>query len=218
MAQREISQADDATLYEFGSILDMVERLGELPRSRSGGTEDWVSKHGSVTALTTALHLTYAETCAFVILLVRLTGENGSTITAAPAAHHRPDGGAADTTASAQVDLSKARRGPRRYMTATLSDVPTWAALPEEAGPISGHDELHTPFGVYMLALELGASSRRILGSDRLLTYWIPKGGQGAPAGRNIRESRGRTFRDRLPQSAVGAWGASLMALAEIPQ
>ncbi|MEU6219077.1 hypothetical protein ABZ845_16370 [Streptomyces sp. NPDC047022] len=216
-----ISREDEPVLYEYGSILDMVETTGEMPRNKWGnGLAPWIVPHGIVTDLTSRLHLSLAETCALVILLVRLTGENGSTIIKAPAAFHRPDGGAGPL-ATVQVDLSKPRRGLRRYMTAALSDLPSWAAAPEEEGELSARDELHTPFGLYMLALELTASSRRIKGSDRLLVYWVPKAGKGRKAKRaevvKRRNVSGRGFRDRLSDSAVGYWGAGLNLVAEEP-
>ncbi len=216
-----ISREDEPVLYEYGSILDMVETTGEMARNKRGnGLAPWIVPHGTVSGLTTRLHLNLAETCALVILLVRLTGENGSTIIKAPAAFHRPDGGAGPL-ATVQVDLSKPRRGSRRYMTAALSDLPSWAAAPEEEGELSARDELHTPFGLYMLALELTASSRRIKGSDRLLVYWVPKAGKGPKAKRadvvKRRNESGRGFRDRLSDSAVGFWGAGLNLVAEEP-
>ncbi|MGR3869461.1 hypothetical protein ACUXZZ_12800 [Streptomyces graminifolii] len=215
-----ISREDGPVLYEYGAILDMVETTGEMPRNNWGALAPWIVPHGTVTDLTTRLHLSLAETCALVILLVRLTGENGSTIIKAPAAFHRPDGGAGPL-ATVQVDLSKPRRGPRRYMTVSLSDLPPWAAAPEEEGELSARDELHTPFGLYMLALELTASSRRIKGSDRLLVYWVPKAGKGSKAKRadvvKRRNECGRGFRDRLSDSAVGVWGAGLDLVAEEP-
>lgn len=217
-----ISREDEPVLYEYGSILDMVETTGEMPRNKwDNGMAPWIVPHGTVVTLTTQLHLSWDEIAALVILLVRLTGENGSTIIKAPAAHHRPDGGAGPL-ATAQVDLSKPRRGRRRYMTAALSDLPTWAAAPEEEGELSARDELHTPFGLYMLALELTASSRRIKGSDRLLVYWVPKAGPGPKAKRaevvNRRNNvSGRGFRDLLSASAPGFWGAGLNLVADEP-
>lgn len=208
----------DPRLHEYGSILEMVETTGELPRNKwDTGLPSWIVPHGTVTELTTRLHLSRDETCALVILLVRATGENGSTIIKAPAAFHRTDGGAGPL-ATVQVNLSKPRRGRRRYMTAALSDLPPWAAAPDVEGDLSARDELHTPFGLYMLALELTASSRRILGSERVLVYWVPKAGavrskRVAPVKRHSRTGRG--FRDQLTASAVGEWGSRLGLIAD---
>ncbi|WP_030237198.1 hypothetical protein [Streptomyces sp. NRRL S-350] len=216
-----ISREEEPVLYEYGSVLDMVEETGELPRNKRGnGLAQWVVPHGTVAELTARLHLTRDETCALVLLLVRLTGENGSTIIKAPAAFHRTDGGAGPL-ATVQVDLSKPRRGKRRYMTAALSDLPPWAPAPAEEGELSARDELHTPFGLYMLALELTASSRRIKGSNRLLVYWVPKAGAGRQS-KSIevikrRNVCGRGFRDQLSQAAGGEWGARLNLVADEP-
>ncbi|QMU78858.1 hypothetical protein GXW83_27325 [Streptacidiphilus sp. PB12-B1b] len=216
-----VSREDEPVLYEYGSILDMVETTGEMPRNKWGnGLASWIVPHGTVTDLTTRLHLSLAEACALVILLVRLTGENGSTIIKAPAAFHRPDGGAGPL-ASVQLDLSKPRRGPRRYMTVTLSELPSWASAPAEEGELSSRDELHTPFGLYMVAMELAASSRRIKGSDRLLVYWVPKAGKGSRAQGSVAVTRrnvsGRGFRDQLTNSSIGSWGAGLNLVADEP-
>ncbi|MFJ1753313.1 hypothetical protein [Kitasatospora sp. NPDC088134] len=218
----KVSQEEDPVGFEYCSLLDMVDTTGELPRNKyQNGLAKWAVPHGTVTSLSTALHLSRAEACAFTVLLVRLTGENGSTIIKAPAAHHRPDGGAGPV-ASAQVDLSKPRRGRRRYMTATLSDLPSWAAAPKDEGELSGRDELNTTFGLYMLAWELTAAARRITGSKRLLVYWVPKagsgtGGRGRGVGVSTRNAPGRGFREELPASAVGEWGKDLNLTAEEP-
>ncbi len=196
--------SDEHTRRTF-EVLDLVERTGEVPREADGTVQRWVGSHGTVTELTSALHLTRFEVAAFITLLVRLTGENGATIATAPAIHHRPDGGVGPI-ATAQLDLEKPRRGRRRYMTATLSDLPQWASAPNEQGDHTARDELHTSFGVYMLALELAASSRRITGSQRLFVYWIPKGDKG---------TQGRGFRDRVNAGVVGEWGQELSLLSE---
>ncbi len=68
---------------------------------------------------------------------------------------------------------------------------------------MSGRDELHTPFGVYMLAWELTASSRTITDSLRLLVYVVHKG------------TGGRGFRDTPSKTLTGAWGQELNLVAE---
>ncbi|MFD7240233.1 hypothetical protein ACFWAT_33590 [Streptomyces syringium] len=215
-----ITKADHPRTWEYCTILNSVERSGEVPRNGTGKQAAWwVSRHGhgTVTSLTSALHLTQAEACAITVLLVRLTGENGSTVITAPAAHHRPDGGAGPL-ATVQVDLSKPRRGHRRYRTAAFSDLPTWASAPRDEVEVSTRDELHTPFGLYMLAWELTASARRITGSDRLLVYWVSRAGGtnvSKDTGNKHRHKPGRGFRDRLPDAAVGAWGATLGLVAD---
>ncbi|MEU6451849.1 hypothetical protein [Streptomyces sp. NPDC046979] len=216
----EITQEAEPNLFEYASILDMVESGRELPRNKwNNGTARWVARHGTVMELMKQLHLNVQETCAITILLVRLTGENGSTIIKAPAAFHRTDGGAGPVS-TVQVDLSKPRRGRRRYMTAALSDLPSWAAAPQEEGVLSAKDELHTAFGLYMLALELTAPARRNMGSDRLLVYWIPKAGGPRPRQGTVvkrRHKNGPGYRDQLSLSAVGAWGAELNLIADEP-
>ncbi|MFE0055384.1 hypothetical protein [Streptomyces sp. NPDC059003] len=219
--QGRIQRETDPKLYEYASILDMVETNGELPRNKwNGALATWIARHGTVASLTTQLHLSVSEACAITILLVRLTGENGSTIIKAPAAFHRTDGEAGPLS-TVQVDLSKPRRGRRRYMTAALSDLPPWAAAPQEDGELSARDELHTPFGLYTLALELTASARRIKGSDRLLVFWVPTATAGPRHKRAAvvkpRHQPGRGFRDQLSVSAVGYWGARLNLVAEEP-
>ncbi|MYQ55648.1 MULTISPECIES: hypothetical protein [unclassified Streptomyces] len=216
----EITQEADPDLYEYGSILDMVERGFELPRNKwDNGTAPWIARHGTVMELMKQLHLNVQEACAITILLVRLTGENGSTIIKAPAAFHRTDGGVGPVS-TVQVDLSKPRRGRRRYMTAALSDLPSWAAAPKEEGVLSARDELHTAFGLYTLALELTAPARRNMGSDRLLVYWVPKAGGRQPRQGTVvkrRHKNGAGFRDQLSSNAVGEWGVGLNLIADEP-
>ncbi|MEV5892416.1 hypothetical protein [Nonomuraea fuscirosea] len=84
---------------------------------------------------------------------------------------------------SVVVDLVKARRGTRRYMTVSLSDLPSWATAPSQQVTLSGRDELHTAFGVYMLMLDLTVPGRAITGSDQLVVSWQLKGGLGFRAG-----------------------------------
>lgn len=193
----------DARSNEFCQLLDLVDRTGDLPRYSGGGTvRQWVSRHGTVDDLLHTLHLRWQEVAAFIILLVRLTGQNGSTIATAPAAHHRPDGGAS-AIATVQVDVQKPRRGRRRYLTAALSDLPSWASAPREEGELSGRDELHTPFGVYKLAWELTASARTITGSPRLLVWAVQRG------------TGGRGFHDTPSKTLTGAWGQELHLVAE---
>jgi hypothetical protein len=88
-------------------------------------------------------------------------------------------------------------------MTATLTDVPPWVTPPKDQGELSGRDELHTAFGLYMLALELTASSRQLTGSQRLLIYWRPKGPGYGPG-----------FSERIDTELVSRWGRELNLLA----
>lgn len=172
----------DPHLEEYCRILDLVERTGELKAHPGQRLPTWLGRHGTLEELMHAIHPSTFELVAGALLLVRMTGHNGSTICAAPAAHHRPDGYSGNTP-SVVVDLIKARRGTRRYMTVSLSDLPSWATAPSQQVTLSGRDELHTAFGVYMLLLDLTAPGRAITGSDRLMVSWQLKGGMGFRAG-----------------------------------
>lgn len=172
----------DPRLREYCRILDLVERTGELKKHSGQVLVRWMRRHGSLAELMHAVHPRAFELAAGALLLVRMTGQNGSTICAAPATHHRPDG-YSGSTPSVVVDLVKARRGPRRHMTVPMSDLPTWAPAPSGNVTVSGRDELHTAFGTYMLLLELTGPGRAITGTDRLMVSWSLKGGMGFRAG-----------------------------------
>lgn len=187
----------------FCEIVDGVERSVDVPRYDSGKTQDWLQAHGGVADLMLTVHLSRFEVAAFTVLLVRLTGHNWGTIMAAPAAHHRPDGHT-DSIASAQIDVVKPRRGRRSHMTVSLADLPDWAkttAARNDTG--SARTELHTPFGLYMLAHELTESARRITGSDRLFHFW----GITRPRGLRTQMAEGQT--------GVTAWGREQGLLAD---
>jgi len=162
---------------EYCRILDLVERTGKLKAHPGQRLPTWLGRHGTLEELMHAIHPSTFELVAGA-LLVRMTGHNGSTICAAPAAHHGPDG-YSGSTPSVVVDLIKARRGTRRYMTVSLSDLPSWATAPSQQVTLLRRDELHTAFGVYMLMLDLTAPGRAITGSDRLMVSWQLKGGMG---------------------------------------
>lgn len=186
----------DSHRNRYLEIVDSIERAAEVPRYDNGKTADWLSKtYGSVDDLMLTVHLNSREVAAFTVLLVRLTGQNGDTILNAPAVHHRPDG-SAGPIASVQVDLVKPRRGRRSYMTAAFSDLPTWATPPYSDAQMRPRDELHTPYGIYMLARELTESARRITGSDKLFHYWSTYRWRGfrvgVPEGRSIAPEWGR--------------------------
>ncbi len=187
----------DPVRAEYCELLDHVERAGDVYALPGEQGLRRVARHGGALAVNTAVHLDWREVAAFTVLLVRLTGQNGSTIYNAPAAHHRPDG-YTGPIASAQVDLVKPRRGRRAHMTSAFTDLPVWADTGARAdGTVSAFDELHTPFGVYTLAHELTSSARRILGSDRLFVYWNPTSGKG--------------FKTPDQQGLAGNWGQELM-------
>jgi hypothetical protein len=161
--------------WQFGMILDHIERFGDVPRYdfRPQPPRRWLARHGTVVQLMSLVHLPWQEAAAFLVLLIGLTGQNGGTIADAPAAHHRPDGDAGGT-ATAIVELHKPRRGKRRsHMDVALADLPDWLGVGDALADVgSAKDELHTPFGVYMLLRELTEPARRIVGTDRLLVCW----------------------------------------------
>ncbi|MGO4613562.1 hypothetical protein AB4305_16810 [Nocardia sp. 2YAB30] len=156
-------------------LLDFVDRHGDVPRriGRAGsGTREtrmeWVLKFGTVAEVVAWAHLSAIEATAGAILLAVMTGENKNVILDAPAAHHRADGHTG-RAATAILDTRKPRRGRRAHMNLVLEQIPNWISIPAEPAPMSAHDELHTPFGVYTLLLELTSRSREITGCDGLL-------------------------------------------------
>jgi len=202
----EQSRAGTAgTGEEHGRLLGIIEATGDVPKTmihRRMRPEPWTREYGTSDELCRSVFPGLSEISALLLLLVRLTGENGATIARAPAVHHRPDAGTG-AIAAAQVDLDKPRRGNKRYMTATFADLPPWACPPAgDSGP-SARDELHTPFGAYMLAIELTGPARRITGHPELLQYWRPKG-QG-----------GRGF-GVASEDHVSEWGRTLNLTASV--
>jgi hypothetical protein len=219
-AQLERFRAGEATAEEAGGrrfeLLDFVDRAADIPRVRTrtsgrrAGLEDpqpWVRRFGTVGEIASWLHLTVPELAAGAVLLGVMTGENPEVIIKTPAAHHRADGhsGAAGT---AILDLCKLRRGWRAYMNLALTDVPDWISIPSSPDEISSRDELHTPFGLYVLLHELTARSRALAGGNRLLTGYCVTGGRGAGRGLRPLAVRGE---------AVGALGRSWGLVADDP-
>jgi hypothetical protein len=165
-------------------ILDHVDRFGDVPRAprKSGdlvvdGPSHWVMARGKVKDLIGWLHLTGEELASAAVLLAVMTGQNPEVVFKVPAAHHRADGGAGLGTAI--VGLRKPRRQSRAYMDLALSDVPDWISVPEQLDGISARDELHTPFGLYLLLHELTARSRELAGGSRLLVGYLASGAHG---------------------------------------
>lgn len=188
--QGRIVPGADLDLGRRLELLDSVERFADVPRHvrtvglTTGKSEPaaWVKKVGTVKEIMSWLHLTVDETAAGVILLSAMTGENPDVIHKTPAAHHRADGYSGDG-GTVIVDLRKLRRGRRAYMNLALSDVPDWISIPGSPEDISARDELHTPFGLYVLLHELTAASRVRTGGNRLLIGYAnsgaPDGGRG---------------------------------------
>jgi hypothetical protein len=174
----ELDPERDHALWRRGQVLDHVDRRADVPRGPNGNSS--AGDVGRMVDLVTALHLTMREVGAIAVLFACMTGQNASTLQQLPAGHHRADGRAPGAIGVALVDLVKPRRGRyRAHLTVPLTDLPAWLGVPDRPpAEVSGHSQLHTPFGLYLLALELTASSRAVLGTDRLLVYWsVARGG-----------------------------------------
>jgi hypothetical protein len=174
----ELDPVRDPAGWRKGQVLDHVDRCADVPRGPDGRSS--AGDVGRVVDLVTALHLTMREVGALTVLFACMTGQNAGTLQRLPAGHHRADGHAPAAIGVALVDLVKPRRGRHRaHLTVPLTDLPAWLGAPDlPPAEVSPHAQLHTPFGLYLLALELTASSRAVLGTDRLLVYWsVARGG-----------------------------------------
>ena len=193
-----------------GELLDHIDRHDDVPRYASkaspedphaGLPKKWVARLGTVPDHFASLHLTGFDIGAFAVLLVGLTGQNPTTIAKATVEHHRPDGHAGGPP-SAAIRLDKPRRGSRRHMDVALTSVPPWARHGMPAGDTASRPgdtlDVHTPFGVYMLLLELAAPARGRLDTDVIFAWWSPKGGKGA----------GRGYRNRLDHFQIRDWSS----------
>lgn len=171
--------------WQLGQTLDQVEATGDVPRLLCRNGYHYLPHHlarrWTVGKLIAMVHLTWRDAMPFIVLLAGLTGQNGSTIVDAPAAVHRPDGGAGGTP-SAILELVKPRRGRRSHMPVVLVDLPDWLSTgdrsKDHAEPVSAREEVHTPLGVFLLMRELTEPGRRITGTDRLLAVRGRKGFQ----------------------------------------
>lgn len=182
-------------------LLDFVDRHGDVPRTsrRSGRARTpvvapWVTEggFGKPWDIVEWAHLSGVEVTAGAVLLAVMTGQNPLVILRCPAAHHRADGHAG-SVATAIVDTHKPRRGHRAYMNLALTEIPDWISIPGNPQNVSARDELHTPFGLYRLLLELTDRSRAVINSDQLLIGYRRSGG-----------SRDRTGRGLRPQARYG--------------
>jgi hypothetical protein len=205
-----VGQDRDPASWELGWILDHIDRVGDVPRyqGRQQLPLRRLTRHGTVEQLMDLLHLSRDEAAAFLVLLIGLTGHNGGTIADAPAAHHRADGDAGGIK-TAIVELRKPRRGRRSQMDVPVADVPDWLGVDPATIPasVTARDELHTPFGVWLLLHELTAPARRLAGTDRLLVCWAPKG-----------YLVGRGFRVGFCDEMVSDWGRRKALPADHPQ
>ena len=187
--------------WRRGYVLNHVCRTGDVPRTPSDTRMALCDGLGTTEELIAALHLTFHEMLAGVVLLVGLTGHNATGIGELTVSHHRADGdGNAGMTRVAIVEIIKNRRGRRRrYMSVPLIDIPD--RVPGGAGDVSrNREDLNTPFGVFATLCKLTADSRAAAGSDRLLIARSARGGKGA----------GRHWCVGMPNGGIGkVWAAS---------
>lgn len=159
----------------LGSLLEVFDSTGDIPRYANGPMTVRVSRAGGVAAVTSMLCLTLQEMAAFCLLLCALTGENFSTVAAWPAVHYQPAGRTGDAPPPVVlVEQAKARRGPEReHMVVALEDVP-----PSLGDLLDGGDEggqLRSPLAVYRLLIELTGTSRRLGGHRLAHSAYTPK-------------------------------------------
>lgn len=173
-------------------LLDYVDLHGDVPRRRNitragmvvEPAKAWALTHGPAHQTVTQLHLSGAEAFAGALLLTVMTGQNKSVIMKTTAAHHRADGHTGQP-ATAILDAVKPRRGRRAYMNLVLEQVPDWISIPARPDELTTRDELHTPFGVYSLLVELTSRSRHLADTEELFVGFHGAGGAGV--GRGIR-------------------------------
>ncbi|MFG2235934.1 hypothetical protein ACGFNX_39075 [Streptomyces sp. NPDC048723] len=180
-------RADDPSLsprqVEVGSLLDIFDRTGELPRLPSGNHNNAVLRAGGFRVLAPRLCLTRAEATAFCLLLAALTAENFGTVAAWPAAHFHP-GGAREEERILLIEEAKPRRGPdREHMIAALEDLPSeladlFGASAEE------HRLMRSPLRLYQLLLSLSELPRRHSGeSAAFVSLYLASGKTGSSWG-----------------------------------
>jgi hypothetical protein len=158
----------DRMLTRRMKLLEWVEQRADVPRyapavrgAHLGHSvaRAWVFEYGPIADIIGWLHLSSRELAAATVLMAAMTGENKSVLLATPAAHHRADG-YTGRTGVVITGGRKHRRGRRSHMDLVWSEVPDWISIPEDPATVSAKDELHTPFGLYMLLHELAAGSR----------------------------------------------------------
>ena len=157
---------------ELGSLLELFDSTGELPRRGGGSVDGRVVRAGGVSAVTSMLCLTLRESTAFCLLLCALTAENFSTVAGWPAVHYQPGGASPVVTL---VEQAKPRRGPEReHMVVALEDVPRGLADLLESADGEAR-RLSSPVRVYRLLVELSETSRRLGGHRSALSAYTPK-------------------------------------------
>jgi hypothetical protein len=187
----EIADGPDRRL----ELLDYAERHCDLPHHPGGATvsSNWVTRHGTKADIVCWTHLSALEAIAGVVLLTVMTGQNSTVVLDLSAPHHRADGHTG-RSATAIVPTRKPRRGQRAHMDLSLSEVPDWISVPRNPDQLSARDELHTPFGVYALLLELTSRSREITGSDRLFLSYHNGGKRRSTDQNRLRVARPASF------------------------
>ena len=173
LARYRTGQSGLSADEEFAaSLLDVLDRTGDLPReARSGQPKASTRKAGGIAFLGAQLCLTIHEATAFALLLTALTSENFGTVAAWPAASYRPDGGLAGAGGGgvALVEQVKPRRGPEReHMVAALEDLPP--ALQQVLASDGDGRLFRSPLRLYLLAAELTEVSRRHGGHTSLFS------------------------------------------------
>ncbi len=146
--------------------LDVFDRTGDIPRSRSGRQAWQAEASGGKAGIAARLCLTPNEMAAFALLLTAMTGENFGTVATWPAIHYRPDGESGPGPRLALIETDKPRRGPeRQHMITPLEDLPAGLggllSAPDTDEPL-----FRSPLKAYRLLLELTEVSRRHGGHD----------------------------------------------------
>lgn len=168
-------------------LLEFVDQHADVPRysrpTRNGtfSRKAWVqdSGFGSNAEIVGWLHLTCIELAAAALLLGIMTGQNRSVILGLTTSHHRPDGHIDGEKSIAILDTHKPRRGSRAYMNLALTEIPDWITTPSTLASPTARDELHTPFGLYALLIDLTSRSRELIGTEHLLTGYHASGSTG---------------------------------------
>lgn len=168
---RARQRQDDGHAARYGSLLDIVDRTGDVPRTNAGAVRTSRLRPWNVRDLCTSLFPTQSEATSALVLLIAMTGQNAGTIRTLSLQYLLAGSSIEDDLPVATVCASKPRRGAyRSEMTIQLTNLPAWLGEPKR--PDKDRDELDSPYGVFQAALELCAAARRSAGSNALLVYW----------------------------------------------
>ena len=206
----EVDQTEEPEAWLRGFLLDYVAQNGDVPRydTEQHGQVKAVYQHGGIASLMGALFLTASEAAAACALLICRTGVNGDALATTTIAHERADSGRGETPI-AVIDVVKPRRGQsNQYMTVPLEGLPHWTGI-KEGGEVTlrERDEFDTPFGIYMVLLELTAPARALSGSDRLFLWTTAH-----------HVTRNCNVREGLPIAVVPAWGRQAGLTADLAE